>query len=87
MQHLWIIPILPLFGFVLNGLFGRRLSKPAINVIAVGSVVFVFLMVAVHGPQIGITFGRPWAWMIGVFVVGWLVTLWMYSVAGKLRGA
>ena len=47
----------------------------------------LFLMLAGHTDQIGITFGRPWAWMIGVFVVGWLVTLWMYSVAGKLRGA
>ncbi len=27
MQKLWLIPLLPLAGFLLNGLFGRRLSK------------------------------------------------------------
>ena len=26
-MQLWLIPILPLVGFLLNGLFGRRLSK------------------------------------------------------------
>jgi NADH-quinone oxidoreductase subunit L len=41
-MQLWLIPILPLLGFVLNGLFGRRLSKPAVNAIAIGSVVLSF---------------------------------------------
>jgi NADH-quinone oxidoreductase subunit L len=45
MQQLWLIPILPLVGFLLNGLFGKRLAKPAINFIAVGSVVLSFLWV------------------------------------------
>ncbi len=45
MQLLWLIPILPLAGFALNGLLGRRLSKSAINVIAVGSVALSFLWV------------------------------------------
>ena len=43
MQQLWLIPLLPLAGFALNGLFGRRLSKPIINTIAVGSVLLAFL--------------------------------------------
>jgi NADH-quinone oxidoreductase subunit L len=45
MMQLWLIPILPLAGFALNGLFGRRLSKTAINAIAVGSVTLSFLWV------------------------------------------
>jgi NADH-quinone oxidoreductase subunit L len=45
MQQLWLIPILPLAGFVLNGLFGRRSSKAIINTIAVGSVLLSFLWV------------------------------------------
>jgi NADH-quinone oxidoreductase subunit L len=45
MMQLWLIPLLPLAGFALNGLFGRRLSKPAINSLAVGSVVLSFLWV------------------------------------------
>jgi NADH-quinone oxidoreductase subunit L len=43
MQNLWIIPLLPLAGFALNGLFGRRFSKTVINAIAVGSVLLAFL--------------------------------------------
>ncbi len=42
---LWLIPFFPLVGFLLNGLFGRRLSKAAINVVAVGSVAASFLCV------------------------------------------
>ena len=44
-MQLWLIPILPLLGFLLNGIFGKRLSKPVINTIAVGSVVLSFLWV------------------------------------------
>src|SRR5579871_5837795 len=43
-MQLWIIPFLPLLGFVLNGLFGRRLPKAAINAIAIGSVVLSFVV-------------------------------------------
>src|SRR6266436_6545892 len=45
MQQLWLIPILPLAGFVLNGLFGRRWPKTIINAVAVGSVALSFLWV------------------------------------------
>jgi len=44
-MQLWLIPILPLLGFLLNGIFGKRLTKPVINAIAVGSVVLSFLWV------------------------------------------
>lgn len=37
-MHLWLIPIFPLAGFVINGLFGRRMPKALINVFGVGSV-------------------------------------------------
>jgi NADH-quinone oxidoreductase subunit L len=45
MQQLWLIPLLPLAGFLLNGLFGRRFPKAVINAIAVGSVLLSFLWV------------------------------------------
>ena len=45
MQQLWLIPLLPLAGFALNGLFGRRFSKTVINLVAVGSVLLAFLWV------------------------------------------
>jgi NADH-quinone oxidoreductase subunit L len=44
-MQLWLIPILPLAGFALNGVFGRKLGKSAINAIAVGSVLLSFLWV------------------------------------------
>src|SRR5215472_6994807 len=44
-MQLWLIPILPLAGFVLNGLFGRRFPKALINTIAIGSVVLSFAWV------------------------------------------
>ncbi len=46
-MNLWLIPVLPLFGFLLNGLFGRRFPKSAINAIAVGSVVLSFAWVLI----------------------------------------
>src|ERR1051326_4495416 len=45
MQQLWLIPILPFLGFLLNGILGKKLSKPVINAIAVGSVLLSFVWV------------------------------------------
>src|SRR3954449_4199842 len=44
-MNLWLIPVLPLAGAAINGLFGRRFSKPIVNAIAVGSVLLSFLWV------------------------------------------
>ncbi|MBV8847046.1 MAG: NADH-quinone oxidoreductase subunit L [Bryobacterales bacterium] len=44
-MQLWLIPLLPLAGFAVNGLFGRRFSKAVVNTIAVGSVLLSFLWV------------------------------------------
>ena len=41
-MQLWLIPILPLAGFLINGIFGRRFSKGAVNAVAVGSVALSF---------------------------------------------
>ena len=38
MQHLWLIPALPLAGFLVNGVFGRRLPKAVINAPAIACV-------------------------------------------------
>src|ERR1041384_5412866 len=44
-MQLWLIPILPLTGFLINGLFGRRFSKGLVNTVAIGSVVLSFAWV------------------------------------------
>ncbi len=41
-MQLWLIPLLPFAGFLLNGLFGRRFSKGVANAIAIGSVALSF---------------------------------------------
>jgi len=44
-MQLWLIPIFPLLGFLLNGLFGRRMPKSMINLFALGSVALSFAWV------------------------------------------
>jgi NADH-quinone oxidoreductase subunit L len=45
MHHLWLIPALPLAGFLVNGFLGRRLSKPVVSAVACGSALLSFLWV------------------------------------------
>ena len=44
-MNLWLIPIFPLLGFLMNGLFGRRMPKAMINLFAIGSVALSFAWV------------------------------------------
>ncbi|HUA22202.1 MAG TPA: NADH-quinone oxidoreductase subunit L [Bryobacteraceae bacterium] len=44
-MSLWLIPIFPLAGFLVNGLFGRRFSKGLVNLFAIGSVALSFAWV------------------------------------------
>ncbi len=41
-MQLWLIPILPFAGFLINGVVGRRLSKALVSAVAVGSVILSF---------------------------------------------
>ena len=41
---LWLIPILPLLGAAINGIFGKRFSKNLISTVAAGTVGLSFLM-------------------------------------------
>src|SRR5271170_5765512 len=44
-MQLWLIPIFPLLGFLLNGLFGRKMPKSMVNLFALGSVALSFAWV------------------------------------------
>jgi len=51
-QLVWLIPVLPLLGFIINGLFRKKVSKTMAGVIGSGTVlasfiisIFVFLSV------------------------------------------
>lgn len=43
---IWLIPLFPAAGFLINGLFGKRMSKTAIGVIAAGMVLLSFIFSA-----------------------------------------
>ena len=45
-SYLWLIPLLPLAGAVVNGAVGRRLSEGTVGMIASGSVALSFLLSA-----------------------------------------
>ena len=96
-MQLWLIPILPLVGFLLNGVFGRKLSKSVINAIAVGSVLLSFLWVVKTLNALGAFSGgleeaykeHYFTWIqsgtfsIGVdFAVDRLTAIWLMIVTG-----
>ncbi|MDQ6705708.1 MAG: NADH-quinone oxidoreductase subunit L [Acidobacteriota bacterium] len=45
MQTLWLIPAFPFFGFLINGIFGKRLPKAAVNIVAILAVALSFAWV------------------------------------------
>jgi len=44
--YLWLIPVLPVIGFLINGLIGRRLPKRAVAGVACGVVLASFVLSA-----------------------------------------
>jgi NADH-quinone oxidoreductase subunit L len=43
LDHVWIIPALPLLGSAVNGLFGRKWDRTRVNVFAIGSTTLAFI--------------------------------------------
>src|SRR5919112_5120680 len=45
-RYIWLVPLLPLLGAAVNGLFGRRFrfSERVVGAIGVGSVALAFLL-------------------------------------------
>lgn len=43
-NYIWLIPLLPLSGFLINGLLGKKLGKTLVSWIGCGSVGFSFLI-------------------------------------------
>jgi NADH-quinone oxidoreductase subunit L len=66
-QQLWIIPALPLLGFLLNGALGRRFSKSLIDAIAVGasalSLLFVLKVLHALAPLETLHVERYFTWI------------------------
>jgi len=43
-EYIWLIPLLPLIGFVINGILGRRLGKGLVSWIGCGTIGVSFLI-------------------------------------------
>ena len=77
MQNLWIIPVLPFVGFLINGIFGRKLPQAVIKLVAILSVVLSFAFVLKVYATAGDLAATPirehyFTWMqSGAFQVGW----------------
>ncbi len=46
LELIWLIPLFPAAGFIINGLFGKRMPKAAVSVIASGAVLLAFVLAA-----------------------------------------
>src|SRR5579864_1416793 len=62
LDHLWIIPLLPLLGAALNGIFGRNWPRAATNSVALGTTGLSFLATAELAREFfGLAAGQiPW---------------------------
>jgi NADH-quinone oxidoreductase subunit L len=65
--HLWLIPVLPFLGFLLNGLFGRRLPNTLVSTIALlftAAPLAMVLNIALHFSSLTLPhiewFTTPW---------------------------
>jgi NADH-quinone oxidoreductase subunit L len=65
--HLWLIPVLPFLGFLLNGLFGRRLPNTLVSTIALlftAAPLAMVLNIALHFSSLALPhiewFTTPW---------------------------
>ena len=50
------------------------------------SVPLLFLMLSVHTPFTGPSFGEPWQWILALLVLGHFLTQALYSRATKVKG-
>jgi NADH-quinone oxidoreductase subunit L len=64
-----LIPFLPLLGFALNGLFGRRLSKTTVGVIGSGTLLISFILSVMCFNQVAET-GSIQVTLYNFFTVG-----------------
>lgn len=69
----WLVPLLPLIGFVILGLFGKKLSKGLVGIIGCGSILGAFAL------SLGIFFE-----LIGQAEKSVTIDLFSWITAGKL---
>ena len=76
-MQLWLIPVLPLIGCAINGLFGRRFTNLMVNIIGLLfpclSMLYAWELAYryINGPQTPVFFSLPPWIAAGNFVVNW----------------
>jgi len=76
LEHLWIIPLLPLLGAAANGIFGVRWPRRAVNAVALGSTGLSFLAT--------LELVREFA-NLGPAQIPWVQSYFTWIEAGRLR--
>ena len=76
LQHLWIIPLLPLLGAAANGLFGRAWPRRATNAVALGTTGLAALATA--------ELAREFAYL-GPEQIPWTRSYFTWIMAGNFR--
>ncbi len=76
LEHLWIIPLLPLLGAAANGLFGRGWPRRAINAVALGTTGLAALATA----ELAREFAR-----LDAAQIPWTRSYFTWIVAGNFR--
>ena len=76
LEHLWIIPLLPLLGAAANGIFGVRWPRRAVNAVALGSTGLSFLAT--------LELVREFA-NLGPSQIPWVQSYFTWIEAGRLR--
>ncbi len=93
--HLWLLPLFPLAGFVVNGIMGRRLPKSAVSLVALlfpaaALAQVLWIAASVHGglalPHVE-RFGTPWIAVTGFhanfsFLVDQLTLIMLLVITG-----
>ncbi len=75
LNHIWIILLLPILGAAINGLFGRRFPKAAVNSVAIGSVSLTFLAVCELVREF---------WYLPQNAIPWVRSYYTWMAAGEM---
>ncbi|MGH9737807.1 MAG: NADH-quinone oxidoreductase subunit L [Candidatus Acidiferrales bacterium] len=75
LNNVWIILALPILGAAINGLFGRRFPKAAVNSVAIGSVALTFAAVCELVREF---------WYLPASQLPWVKTYFTWMAAGEM---
>ncbi|MGH9688167.1 MAG: NADH-quinone oxidoreductase subunit L [Candidatus Acidiferrales bacterium] len=75
LNNIWIILALPILGTAINGLFGRRFPKAAVNSVAIGSVALTFAAVCELVREF---------WYLPASQLPWVKTYFTWMAAGEM---